>query len=142
MAAFEHHDNAVWDRFFAFIAVDVEKMSASEIGTELQQAGIDPRFAFLRVKEALQARRAREMLKRAQVERPGGIGRLLAASFTPIDNVRKTLDEMIAKRVPQAQRPVYYNRLEKVATDADLQSLLEDLTHLHDLEAEGEDGQA
>ena len=142
MAAFEHHDNVVWDRFFEFIAVDVEKMSASEIRTELQQAGIDPSSAFLRVKEALQARRAREMLKRARVDRPEGIGRLLAASFAPIENVRSTLEEMIAKRVPLAQRPVYYNRLKTVATDADLQSLLEDLKHLHELESEGADGQA
>lgn len=140
MAGLERFDNRVWDRFFDFLAPDVEAMSPAEIDSELQRAGIDTSAAFRRVVQALEAREARQALERARHERISAAERLRQLVIQPVENARQVLADMIAARVPAPLRPVYNSKLEKVATDADVQSLLEDLKRLEELESGGPDG--
>lgn len=137
MRKLDQFDDRVWDLFFDFVTPDVEQMSLSEVDAELQRAGIDIRPALARVTQALEARRAREQLARAKAERLSVIERLAETVLGPIDNARVRLESMIAARVPVAQRAVYLRKLEKVATDADVQSLLEDLARLEELDCGG-----
>ncbi|GMU82486.1 MAG: hypothetical protein IPM64_17005 [Phycisphaerales bacterium] len=137
MKKLDQFDDRVWDRFFDFVTPDVEQMSISEVDAELRRAGIDIRPALARVNQALETRRARETLARARAERPSAIRRLAGTVLGQIDNARDRLESLIAARVPAAQRAVYLRKLEKVATDADVESLLEDLARLEELDRGG-----
>ncbi|MCC6357354.1 MAG: hypothetical protein IT450_01310 [Phycisphaerales bacterium] len=137
MRKLDQFDDSVWDRFFDFVTPDVEHMAQRDVDAELQRAGIDVRPALARVTHALEARRAREALARAKAERPSVVQRLADTVLRPIDDARARLESLIASRVPTAQRAVYLRKLEKVATDADVQSLLEDLARLEELDRGG-----
>lgn len=142
MAGLERFDDKVWDRFFEFITPDVEAMSRSEIRWELDALGIDTTKAFARVTAALDAVEGKATLARARTERIAGIKKLSQVVLGPVENARKTLAEMIAAKVPSSLRAVYNRKLEKVATDADVQSLLDDLAKLDAFESGGADGQS
>ena len=139
MGELERFDNQVWDRFFDFVTPDVEQMSSSEVDAALQRAGIDPTGAFVRVQQALDARKAREQLARARAARPSVIQKLKEIGSVPIENARQVLHEMISHRAPKSAHGVLFRKLEKAATDADIESILLDIQRLDQLDAEGDD---
>lgn len=134
MRKLEQFDERVWDRFFDFVVPDVARMPITEVDAELQLAGIDIQTALTRVTQALDARKAREALARARADRLSALNRFSQIVMAPIHDARAHLERLITARVPLAERPVYLRKLQKVATDTDVQSLLEDLARLEDLD--------
>lgn len=140
MAGLDRFDNRVWDTFFDFVAPDVEQMTTAEVEAELQHAGIDVTAAFAQVQQALEAQRARQALERARAQRPSITQQLADIVSGPIANARQILHEMISSRAPQALRPVLFRKLEKAASDEDVESLLQDMRCLDHLELGDGDG--
>lgn len=141
MAGLERIANEAWDRFFDFVTPDVVQMSAAEVDAELKRAGIDISVAATQVQQALEARRAREDLARARLLRPSITEKLARQLVAPIEDARRILHEMIQNRAPESVRAVLFRKLEKVATDEDIESLLQDIQRLEDLDLGGDDGE-
>lgn len=134
-----HYSDEVWDRFFDFVLACDKGLSRDEIRAELKRRGIDAAPAFARVKEALEAVKAREALQHAKIARSSALAKLRPVSAAPGQSLRSTLQELIGRLTGQ-QQAAYFHKLEKAATDNDLQSLLEDLHRLEDFDSDSQHG--
>lgn len=135
----QHYSDEVWDRFFDFVLACDKGLSRDEVQAELKRKGIDTAAAFARVKEALEAVKAREALAHAKIARSSSLAKLRPVKAAPGQSLRSTLQELIGQLTGQ-QQAAYFHKLEKAATDNDLQSLLEDLHHLENFNMGSEHG--
>lgn len=139
------YSDEVWDRFFDFVFPCEDSLSRQEVQAELQRRRIDVRPALSRVKEALEARRARETLAAARETRLGLTARVsgLAAPIgdvpSPGPELRASLQQIISQ-LSGNEQAAYYHKLEKAASDQDLKSLLDDLHRLDLLNKDEDDG--
>lgn len=133
------YSNEVWDRFFDFISPCDDHQTRQEVQADLQQQGIDVRPAVARVKQALEARRARERLAAARTKRVGLIGSIKGMAIPIGQSLRGSLEEAIA-RMSGNQQAAYYHKLNKAQSEQDLQSLFEDLCRLEALEEDDDGG--
>ena len=133
------YSDEVWDRFFDFVLTCDKTLPRDEVHAALKRRGINPAAAFERVKEALKTREARAALERAREARPSSLAKMRTVTRPAGRSLRTTLQDIIGKLTGQ-QQAAYFHKLEKAATDDDLQSLLEDLHHLDDFDTDSEDG--
>lgn len=133
------YSDEVWDRFFDFVLSCDKALPREEVQATLKRRGINTTTAFERVKEALKSREARAWLERARQARTSSLAKRRAVSRPAGQSLRATLQELIGQLTGQ-QQAAYFHKLEKAATDNDLQSLLEDLHHLDDFETDSDDG--
>jgi hypothetical protein len=133
------YGNEVWDRFFDFIAPCNENLTQQEVRAELQRRGIDVRPVVARVQQALESRRARESLAAAKLKRATVEQRVRGVVAPPGESLRASLDQHVA-RLSEPYQAAYFHKLSKAQTDADLQSLLEDLHRLEALEEDDDGG--
>ncbi|MGD0769924.1 MAG: hypothetical protein ABSB42_17200 [Tepidisphaeraceae bacterium] len=131
------YSDEVWDRFFDFVFPCDEKLTRQEVQAELQRQGIDARPAIARVREALEARRAREALTFARESRSDLLTKAKNVSAPVGQALRETLRQIIS-RLSGSEQAAYFHKLERAASEDDMQSLLEDL---HRLDAISKDGQ-
>ena len=107
---------------------------------ELQRLGLDVRRAVAKVKLANQARQARADLEAARVERPRLMERLKQVITPVTSGLRQHLQTIIGQKLQGSIQAAYFRKLEHAATDDDLQSLLEDIHWLEDLDKGANDG--
>ncbi len=128
----------VWDRFFDFVFAEDARLSRAEVQEELRRYGIDVGPAFARIQRALKAQDARDQLTRARSARAAALERFSQVVAPKAAALRESLRSMI-ERLSGEQQPVYLRKLEKAASDEDLQSLLDDLYRLESFDQEKED---
>jgi predicted TIM-barrel fold metal-dependent hydrolase len=124
--------NPVWDRFFEFVFPCDEQLTRTEVQSELRRLGIDVKRAVSRVHQALASSKAREDLDIAKANRAQVMQKLEHFAAPVVEGLRENLRALIAQRFQGTVQAAYFRKLETAASDADLQSLLEDI---HRLEA-------
>jgi predicted TIM-barrel fold metal-dependent hydrolase len=134
MSNFRKFDDRLWDRFFEFIETVEEPRSMAEVDNELRRRGIDVAPTVERVLKAVHAAAARSALARARENRPTVIARLAALAAPMASGLREQLREVIAKRFEGSVRAAYFSKLERAASEQDLQTLLQDIERLDALE--------
>lgn len=126
-----HLDNyAIWDRLFELLYPCDEQQSDEEIASELQEAGIDMRPAFQRMHALLDQHRAREQLARAPELRVSMLEKIRSIVGPKVDDIRSGVREFINRSFSGPEQVAHFHKLEKSATDEDLQTLLDDLSRL------------
>ena len=134
MSDLQRYDNRGWDRFFDLLYPCDESVTPEATRAELQRAGIDMRRAYGRLQQMIEAKRAQEQLARARAIRAGVINTIRGVVGPKVENLRASLDEFIARNFSGEAQVAHYHKLQKAATDDDLQSLLDDLNRLAALE--------
>jgi hypothetical protein len=138
MAGTNRFDDALWDRFFDFIAPDVQEMSESEIDQHLARIGLDMTAAFGRLSRLLESQRLQARLATAADERTSFLARLETTAFERIEGAIAKV-RALADRLAPEQRAVFFHKLEKVVTEEDAQGILEDFKALEDFKSERSD---
>ena len=140
MADLKRYENSVWDRFFTFAFPEDELATRQQVQSELQRLGLDVRKAVSRVQLALQAKEARADLEAARSKRAGLTEKIKNAIVPLAGGLRERLQGIIGQQLHGAAQAAYFRKLEHAATDDDLQSLLEDLHRLEQLDKDEDDG--
>jgi flagellar motility protein MotE (MotC chaperone) len=142
VADLKKYPDAVWDRFFDFAFAECASAPRAEIQQTLKKLGIDLTKAMSKVQQAIQTAKAREELASAKAKRPGLL-KTLASLASPVGiGLRDKLRGVINTRFGGSVQAAYFRKLEEAASEADLQSLLEDMARLEALEQEEGDGTA
>ena len=90
---------------------------------------------------AVHLARARAELERAKARLPSVRDQILKKPVTVPGASRDRLKMLIAERCEASARTAYFRKLEAAASDADLQTLLEDLELLDAIPEDGQSGQ-
>lgn len=139
------YSDEVWDKFFDFVFPCEDGLTRKEVQAELQRRAIDVRPAVSRVKEALEARRARESLEAERDARAGILAKVhdvnpLSRQTSPVAPALRVSLQHIISQLSGDQQAAYYHKLEKAASDDDLRSLVDDLHRLDALEQGDDNG--
>ena len=133
MSDLQAHNKKVWDRLFDLLYACDETVSDAEVDTDLQQAGIDMRPAFRRLSEMIEQRKARQQFAQARETRQSMIDKLRSVVGPKVTDLRNGVREFIDRLFSGPEQVAHYHKLEKAATEEDLQSLMDDLTKLAEL---------
>lgn len=133
MSDLHAYDNKVWDRLFDLLYAQDEVVADSELDAELRQANIDMRPAFRRLHEMIEEKQARKKLARAQQIRVSITEKLRHVVSPKVSDMRAGVREFIDRVFSGPEHVAHYHKLERAATDEDLESLLNDLTRLAEL---------
>ena len=133
-ASQEKYGPQEWDAFFDFLAEDAIESTPEEARANLKSHRIDVASAVSRVKRALESAQARASLSEAAARRQAITSRLIDrvrdAAMRPCVDAKIQLESILAQfqgdMVPQA----YFNRLKEASTQADIQSLADDIEAL------------
>jgi len=133
MTNHDKYDNRAWEGLFEFIFPDEETMTRKELQSGLKEFGVDIRPAQVKLQltldAALEAKKAREQLEKAKRERPSIVKKLTDIELPSFSEVRNKIEE-IRRYLPGQMQTVYFRKLEDVASEKDLQALLEDISRL------------
>ena len=130
MSDLQAYNNKVWDRLFDLLYACDESVSDAEVDADLQLAGIDMRPAFLRLREMMDQRIARQRFARARETRQSMMDELCGVVGPKIADLRKGVRDFIDSAFSGPEQVAHYHKLEKAATEEDLQSLMDDLIRL------------
>jgi hypothetical protein len=133
MSDLETHNQTVWDRLFDLLYACEESITDAEVDADLQQAGIDMRPAFRRLHEMIEQKKARQQFARAREFRASLMDKLQDVVSPKVSDLRTGVREFIDRVFSGPEQVAHYHKLEKAATDEDLQSLMDDLTKLAEL---------
>jgi len=132
MSDTKRFSDATWDNFFDFVFLDDRPLTRTEVKKELDRLGLDVTKAVNRVRQSLQSAKAREQLLAVRARRLS-LAEQLRETIAPVgEALREHLQTLINRKFQGSVQAAYFRRLEQMATDEDLQSLLEDI---HRLEA-------
>ncbi len=133
MSDLQVHNKEVWDRLFDLLYACDESVTDSEVDTDLQHAGIDMRPAFRRMHEMIEQAKARQQFADARDTRQLMMDRLRAVVGPKVTDLRNGVREFIDRVFSGPEQVAHYHKLEKAASEEDLQSLMDDLTRLAEL---------
>jgi hypothetical protein len=133
MSELQVHNKKVWDRLFDLLYACDESVSDAEVDADLLQAGIDMRPAFRRLSEIIEQRKAHLQLALARETRQSMMDKLRGVAGPKITDLRNGVREFIDRVFSGPEQVAHYHKLEKAATEEDLQSLMDDLTMLAEL---------
>lgn len=133
MSELQAHNEKVWDRLFELLYARDESVSDAEVDADLQQAGIDMRPAFHRLSEMIEQRKARLQFAQARETRQSMMDKLRGVVGPKVTDLRNGVHEFIDRVFSGPEQVAHYHKLEKAATEEDLQSLMDDLTRLAEL---------
>lgn len=133
MSDLQAQNKQVWDRLFNLLYACDESITDVEVDADLQQAGIDMRPAFRRMHEIIEQRQARQQFARAGETRQSIIDKLRGVVGPKVTDLREGAREFIDRVFSGPEQFAHFHKLEKAATDEDLQSLMDDLTKLAEL---------
>lgn len=133
MSDLQAHNKKVWDRLFDMLYACDESVADAEVDAELQQAGIDMRPAFRRMQQMIEERHARQQFVLAKETRQSMIDKLRSVTGPKVTDLREGVREFIGRVFSGPEQVAHYHKLEKVATEEDLQSLMDDLTRLAEM---------
>jgi hypothetical protein len=130
MSDLKRFGSDVWDRLFDLLYDCEKSVSDAEIKARLQAAGIDMRPAYRRMRQMIEERKARQQLAQAASTHASMVNRLRRVIAPDVDNLRAGIKNLIETAFTGSAQVAHYQKLEKVSTEADLETLLEDLTRL------------
>ncbi len=133
MSDLQSHSQKAWDRLFHLLYACDELITDAEVDADLQRAGIDMRPAFRHLRQMIEERKAQQQLARARLDRASVMAKLRGVVGPTVTDLRAGVRDFIDKVFSGADQVAHYHKLEKSATDEDLQSLMDDLTKLAEL---------
>ena len=133
MSDLEPHDQTAWDRLFYLLYTCDENVTDAEVDADLEQAGVDMRPAFKRLHAMIEQKRARQQFAQARMTRQSMMDNLRGVVGPQVTELREGVREFIGRVFSGPEQVAHYHKLEKAATEEDLQSLLDDLTKLAEL---------
>jgi len=146
MKSINEYDDHVWSRFFDFVFPDERDLTQEQVQADLRDSGVDMRPALSKLQRMLQrdreSRDARAALESARKSRSSILAKLMGFDVPPGPVIREKIKDMIRNRLTGTQQAVYARKLEDVASDEDLKSLLEDFSRLEALSEGAEDGES
>lgn len=135
------HNYPVWDRLLELLYPCDENLTGEEVDAEIARLGIDMKPAFRRLHKIIEAQRAKAQFAVAKELRTT-IGERIRDVVAPkFDDLRKRVSEFVGKMKGDKTQLAYFHKLEKAATEEDLQSLLDDLEKLEALKELRNDSQ-
>jgi hypothetical protein len=133
MSDLQPHNKKVWDRLFDLFYTCDDSVSDAEVDAELKQAGLEMRPAFRRMSEMIEQRRARQQFAQASERRQSMIDKIQGVVAPKVTDLRNGVRDFIDRVFSGPEQVAHYHKLEKAATEEDLQSLMDDLTRLAEL---------
>lgn len=141
MTDLSKYKESVWERFFEFIYPYREDLTREEVQEELDRFGIKVGKAVARVQQAIAAAKGRTELADARSRRLGVVARIGQIVGQQAEGLRERLKQIIAGKTQGSIQAAYFKKLETAATEADLQSLFDDIHRLEALVEEAVDGE-
>ena len=126
----QHFNGPVWDRLLDLIYACDDTVTDAEVDDNLKRFGIDMQSANLRLHRMMAEHRARASLAAAKEARPSIVDRIRNVVAPRIDELRTGVKELIGRALNPSERLAYFHKLESVASEQDLESLLDDLEKL------------
>lgn len=140
MSDLRFQDTKVWDRLFDILYGCDESITDAEVEIDLQQARIDMRPAFRRMHDMIEQVKARQQFVQARETRQSMLDKLRDVVGPKVTDLRHGVREFIDRVFSGPEQVAHYHKLEKAASEEDLQSLMDDLTRLAELrQAKDED---
>lgn len=133
MSDLQAHDKKVWDRFFELLYTCDESINDAEVEANLKEARIDMRPAFRRLAEMIEQGKARQQFAHARETRQSMMDKLRGVAGPKVTDLRNGVREFIDRVFSGPEQVAHYHKLERAATEEDLQSLMDDLTRLAEL---------
>jgi hypothetical protein len=130
MTDLKRHSQRVWDRFFELLSSCNESATDAEIDADFKRFGIKMESANRKLHRMVAQHRARSQFVAAKSNRVAVIDRLRNVVAPRVDNIRASINDLIDRAVSVPSRSAYFHKLEKAASEQDLQSLLDDLQKL------------
>lgn len=131
MINFENND--AWQRLLTFLYECDESISDTDVESDLKESGIELAPALQRLSLIIEQYRARAELANAKVKRTLLTEKLRGIIAPRVDNIRDRIQEVIDQRFSGTQQAAYFHKLKDAATEQDLQTLLDDLERLSQL---------
>lgn len=133
MSDLRFQDLKVWDRLFDILYGCDESVTDAEVEIDLQQARIDMQPAFRRLHEMIERKKARQQFAKARETRQSMMDKIRDVVGPKVTDLRNGVREFIDRVFSGPEQVAHYHKLEKAATEEDLQSLMDDLTRLAEL---------
>lgn len=141
MSDLQPSDNLVWDRLFELLFECDETLSDEQVEDELKHAGIDSHRGLREFQAIIEQHRARTQFAQAGDLRASMIEKLRGVVTPAVTDLRGGIRGLIERAFSGEAQVAHFQKLERAHTDADLQTLYEDLTRLAALqEAKDDDG--
>ena len=146
MKDLDRFDDRVWGKLLRFLLPNETAMSPEEIEDELQLLGIDIQPGMTKVHKALQrrsdVREARAALNGAR-EKRSSIKARIREIISPSESLGKeALKRLIIERFTGTSQAAFFRKLDSVASNDDLKSLLDDMSKLEALAEEPDDAKS
>jgi CO dehydrogenase/acetyl-CoA synthase gamma subunit (corrinoid Fe-S protein) len=123
------HRDDLWEQLFDLLYDCEGEVSDEQVKADLKKAKIDMRSANARLMQMVDEKRAQEEISRAPKARASALDMLRGILAPKIKDLRVGVQALIA-RVGGPEQAVFNHKLEKAATEQDLQSLMDDLHRL------------
>lgn len=146
MKDLDRFDDRVWGKFLRFLLPNETMMSPEEVDAELQYLGMDTQPGMAKVQKALQrrtvVREARAALGGAREKRSSIMARIREI-ISPSGSLNKeALKRLIVERFTGTSQAAFFRKLDSVASNDDLKSLLDDMSKLEALSEEPDDAKS
>jgi hypothetical protein len=133
MSDLQPHNRQIWDRLFGMLYACDENVTDAEVDADLQQAGVDMRPAFRRLHDLIEQKKARQQFAQARQTRQSMMDKVYGVVGPNVTELRDGVREFIERVFSGPEQVAHYHKLEKAATEEDLQSLMDDLSRLAEL---------
>lgn len=141
--ALKHFDVNLCKMLFDFVYPDEGEMTRREVQAELQRLNIDMRPTIEKLYMALdfcdQKQKAQAELKIAKEKRPVLMDKLKQIKLPSFLSLRDEIQNRITQHLSTPQQAAYFRKLEEVASEQDLKTLLEDILLLESLNKDSKD---
>lgn len=130
MSNIQRYKVEVWDRLFDFLSVDDEAITDAEIDADLDATRIDIRRGLQQFQAIIEQHKARIRYAQAGETREKTITKLKNVITPKSENLRTAVKELIGRVFTGPELIAHYHKLDKMASDEDMQSLMDDLNKL------------
>jgi hypothetical protein len=124
------HNYPVWDTLFLLLFTCDENVTDEAVDANLKRAGIDMEPAYRRLHNMIEMHRARAQFAAAKETRESIGARIQNIVAPHLGDLRAGIQKLIGNTVSGQEQLAYFHKLEKAASEEDLQSLMDDLEKL------------
>jgi hypothetical protein len=135
------HNYPVWDRLFELLFPCDENLTDAEVDAEIARLGIDMTPAFRRLHKMIEAQRAKAHFANAKERRIAIAEQIRDIAAPRLDDLRRQVGDFLEKMKSDKAQLAYFHKLERAASEEDLQSLLDDIEKLEALKELKDDSQ-
>ena len=136
------HNYPVWDRLFELLYPCDENLTDEQVDAEIARLGIDMKPAYRRLHKMIEAQRAKAQFVLAKEQRATIAERIRDVVAPRLDDLHKRVSDFVGKMKGDDAQLAYFHKLERAASEEDLQSLLDDLEKLEALKELRNDSQS